>query len=63
MFQSRSRRSAPNKSNFKGLNNLQKIVHLDPSVSFQNNYNAADTRIIIRGLSPTRGARECRIPG
>ncbi len=39
----------------QGLNNLEKIVHLDPSVSFQNNYNAADTRIIIRGLSPTRG--------
>jgi outer membrane receptor protein involved in Fe transport len=38
-----------------GINSLEDVVKFDPSVSFQTGYNAADVRIAIRGLSPTRG--------
>jgi outer membrane receptor protein involved in Fe transport len=39
----------------QGINSLEDVVNLDPSVSFQTGYNAADVRVAIRGLSPTRG--------
>ena len=39
----------------QGINSLEKVAMLDPSVNFQTGFNDADTRVIIRGLSPTRG--------
>ncbi len=38
-----------------GINSVEDVARLDSSVIFDNGYGATDTRISIRGLSPTRG--------
>jgi outer membrane receptor protein involved in Fe transport len=38
-----------------GIDNLFDIAQLDPSVSMDNQFSPADTRVAIRGLSNTRG--------
>ena len=39
----------------QGINSLEKALMLDPSVNFQTGFNSADTKVMIRGVSPTRG--------
>ena len=39
----------------QGINNLNDVVKLAPSVQFDNPFSPADTRITVRGLSNTRG--------
>jgi len=39
----------------QGINGLDGVAKLDPSVSFDTSYGPADTRVAIRGLSNTRG--------
>jgi outer membrane receptor protein involved in Fe transport len=38
-----------------GINNLNQIVQQDTSVQFDEGFTPSDTRVTIRGLSPTRG--------
>ena len=38
-----------------GVKNLNKIAQLDTSVQFDEGFTPSDTRVTIRGLSPTRG--------
>ena len=39
----------------KGIRDIQGVIELDPSLSFDQGIAPYDTRIVIRGLSPTRG--------
>jgi len=39
----------------EGVKDVQDITARDPSLSFDKGIAAYDTRIVIRGLSPTRG--------
>lgn len=38
-----------------GINDIRSVVRYTPGLQFDDGYSAQDTRIVIRGLSPTRG--------
>lgn len=38
-----------------GIKSVEDAIQLDPSLNFDTGFAPADTRIVIRGLSPTRG--------
>jgi outer membrane receptor protein involved in Fe transport len=39
----------------KGIRNIANIARLSPSIQFDESFSQSDTRIVVRGLSPTRG--------
>jgi outer membrane receptor protein involved in Fe transport len=39
----------------KGINNIADVARLTPSLQFDESFAQSDTRIVVRGLSPTRG--------
>lgn len=45
----------------KGINNIQRLAEQSASIKFDQGSSRADTRIAIRGLSPTRGRQNAAI--
>ena len=41
--------------NRKGITNIANIARLTSSIQFDESFAQSDTRIVVRGLSPTRG--------
>jgi outer membrane receptor protein involved in Fe transport len=39
----------------KGINNIADVAALTPSIQFDESFAQSDTRIVVRGLSPSRG--------
>jgi len=39
----------------KGINNISDVARLTPSLQFDESFAQSDTRIVVRGLSPSRG--------
>ncbi len=45
----------------KGINRIGDIAKLTPSLQFDESFSQSDTRIVIRGLSPTRGRQNVAV--